>query len=800
MGRRLFAEALADPDLPEEQRDRAQMGLGSAFLSLGDGGLALAVLQEMDSSAPPVLLRMALALYLLDEIETARALVERVPPDELRSGDQGWYWLLEGLLVQRAGEGALAAQFFVRAAEATDSPALEAQFQLLRLRGELEREDASEDMVAQLRATIRTNEGEAIAFEARQLLALALFRLGRVSAAVEEVEILLREPGMVDSERRGELLLILGIMSGENSGRGRLALRRLLAIPADPLRQRIALRLLASAPMQGEGRAEFGSFLDTLLLQEPPHPLFEELLSTRAALAAVEDDFERAEAAAERLLEERPGSALVPDALRRLAHVNWERTPPRYRTAASYLDRLRVMVDSGAERARIFGQMGDCFFLNGDFSNAAEAYASALREDRVRDRGTLLFQRVLAEVRAGDLDEAIAALDAAGEIDSASRWQAEYNVLDALREAGETEQAFRRIRQLRGWEGLLPSLEARLRWMEVRLALDSGRVSEVPELADQLLAWLPAAGLAESEGSAVESHILLLKGEALLRLGLQAEGLGVLGELRRRFPDSGPEMLSYLLESRLAAGENSVVDAQLSLINLVDRFPESRYAPIALWEAALLAEQRGLDSAYREAMTILERLVRGYPGHELLFYARLKQADLSRRLNDFGTALELYERVLSDFPDHPERYRAELSRGDCLLARGSASAESLVAATVVYDRLFEDYRTPGDAAVEAGYKWATALRQRDLGGEAKAALFLVKARFLDDPEEGTGLGPTGRYWLARSLLELSSLLEDEGGLEALGQARRLYRELLASGLPGAALAEARLARLAPAAS
>jgi len=318
--------------------------------------------------------------------------------------------------------------------------------------------------------------------------------------------------------------------------------------------------------------------------------------------------------------------------------------------------------------------------------------------------------------------EATTALDQFGGLDVASRWEAEYNLLDAMREAGRIEDAFRRLRRLLDDDEADPRedrLEARLRWMEARLALDAGRVAEVPEMADRLIAWLREdAELSDVERAAVESYVLLLKGEAFLRLGLRSDGVAVLMDLRERFPDSGPEMLSYLMESRLSAGENNVVDAQQSLVSLADRFPDSRYAPIALWEAALLAEQRGLDSAYREAMGLLERLLQRFPQHRLAFYARIKQADLSRKLNDFSTALQLYESILAEYPDDPERYRAELSRGDCLLARGSASAESLVAATVVFDRLFEDYRTPPDAAVEAGYKWVVALRQRGLSAEA----------------------------------------------------------------------------------
>lgn len=801
LARQLIVAALEDRGCPPSEVEPLRLDLASACLNLNDGEGAIQALDGLDLGHPPVALRRAQADYLLRDYEGASERLRGFLPSALPLADRSWYLLVQGLLLQVKGEGEAAAQLFLMATEQASLPMLKAQFQLMRLRGELEHREVTEDLITQLRATARSTQGQVLGFETRRLLGIAFFRMGRAEEGISELEALLQEPSGTDVRRRRELYLILGLMLGDQSGRGRLALRELLSGSADLGLQRNALRLLAVAPFKGQFETEYRGFLDQLLAAPQRHPLFDELLIARAAYAAYRKDFETTERDAERILEEMPGSALIPEALRLLAYANWGRTPPRYRTAASYLDRLRGRVQSASERGRIFVQMGDCFFLNGDYANASEAYASAGQEGSVPGETPWLFQQVMADILSDRLDVAANVLDMAESMNHARRWEAEYNLLDALRERGEMDAAFRRIRMLLEDDGVValdPLLKVRFLWMEARLALDAGRVAEVPELADRLIAWLGnAADFKPADKAAVESHALLLKSEALLRLGLRAEGLAVVNDLRVRFPDSGPEMLSYLMESRLAAGENSVVAAQQSLIALADRFPKSRYAPIALWEAALLAEQRGLDSAYREAMGFLDRLLRSFPTHSLVFYAKIKQADLSRKLNDFGTALALYENVLAEFPDHPERYRAELSRGDCLLARGSASRESLVAATVVFDRLFEDFRVPSDAAVESGYKWSTALRQRGLGNETKEALFLVKVRFFDDPELSVGLGTQGRYWMARTLLDLATLLETEGSLESLELAGQVYRQLANSGLPGRAIAESRLRELVP---
>jgi len=64
-------------------------------------------------------------------------------------------------------------------------------------------------------------------------------------------------------------------------------------------------------------------------------------------------------------------------------------------------------------------------------------------------------------------------------------------------------------------------------------------------------------------------------------------------------------------------------------------------------------------------------------------------------------------------------------------------------------------------------------------------------------ERSVGLKTQGRYWIARTLLDLAGMLEAKGTLEGAEQASRIYEQLIESGLPGRAIARARLAALRP---
>jgi tetratricopeptide (TPR) repeat protein len=341
------------------------------------------------------------------------------------------------------------------------------------------------------------------------------------------------------------------------------------------------------------------------------------------------------------------------------------------------------------------------------------------------------------------------------------------------------------------------SLEVRFRWLAARLTLESGPAEEAIEMVMALMEDMESGvygSLEAEELASIESHLILIKGEAEITSGSKSEGLETFAVLREKFPRSGPAILSYLVESRSESDADNLVNAQQSLIALVDRFPTSEYAPIALWEAALNAEQRGLNPHLQEAIAILERLVTEYPNHELVYFARLKQGDLARRLNDFPTALLLFERLLTQYPNHPERYRAELSRADCLMALGSEDPARFDQAAVVYERNCLLNVAPLPVRMEAGFKWAHSLRQQgDIEG-SEAVFWLLYERFVVDPDLNQSIvhGEAGRYWVARVLLELGELQSQKG---AVSTAKQIYEILLEMKLPGTALARSRIEAL-----
>lgn len=805
------AETLADRLLQEAlPPDAAQLVLNRRLqIALATGELeparsAIERLQAEQLEVQPLL--QAMYFYFTAEWDALRSELAGINARTLPQADRAWLNLLQALQLSHDGAIEAANQAFLRAERIAPTRLLADHFEIIRLREDLKTGIFDQETISALREAVRSMKGERGGFEAARLLAIALNRSGESGPAIEVLNAHLALPGLGEFGFRSDFLLLLGTIAGADSPRGKLALRQLVSeAAADPKDLAVAFSLLAQSSTSGQDREAFLADLQQWLGLSPAHPLTDRMLAYQSFLLIDKGTLPEAEASALQLYNGYPNSELIPTALRLLAYISWNQKPPRYRTAADYLNQLRMKLPPGPELLKTGILIADCFFLNEDYGSASDAYGAALNEASADLAPGIFFQRILSEIGTNRVSAAAELIDRAlsdPRLDVAVIWKAEWNLLDYLRRNLRVADAFARIEALLQREeadtgNVPPELRLRLKWIAGRLTLEAGEPLLAEERAGQLLAELESARyqtLPSDLLQNVEANLLLLTGEARYARSEKASALQVFAVLRERFPQSGPTILSYLVESRAESYQDNLVSAQQSLINLVDRFPGSEYAPIALWEAALNAAQRGLAIHLQEAISILERLVTEYSDHELVYYARVKQGDLARRLNDFPTALLLYERILSQYPDHPERYRAELSRADCLMALGSEDPSRYDAATVIYERACLLSDAPAAIRMESGYKWANALRAQGDPEGSEGILWLLYERFILDPNlsQPVVTEEAGRYWMARVLLDLGEIQVATGETAA---AVRIFEAILRLELPGAALAMAKLEAL-----
>lgn len=798
IARNIYAELL--PVVREEDHEEVVRGLAAAQLAVGAAGDAAATLDAHPAPEASwwLLLRSLAALETGDDARVTE-LLAGLEVDELDAPLQPWLQLARGVIASHSGDSARATAHYQRAIEMAPV-ALKSHVELLLLRDQLENGKASDAVVADLRRRMRDMQGQRGGFEAARLLAIALHQTGRSAEAASILEEQLRYIGSREGNLREELQLLLGGIAGADSARGRMALTQLLSNATAPRKLlENALAMLSSAAGSDEGHRSFLQTLDVVIREAPQHPLMDQLLLLRANHLTRDGLFDAAVADAQLLIDRYPASSLRMAAYRTLVFCSWKRTPAQFRTAASYLERMRAELPDGPERARLGVMMADSFFLNRDYANAAAAYADTLDEP-VDDPSLVFYQRVLSELRARHINAAREALDALQPdsfVNAEQRWRAEWNLVHAMRTQGDSQGAFARLQSLL-LQGVAaappPSLRLRLMWLEAQLSIDAGQPARTPERCDEIMEALhavPADVLGDKQRETISSHTLLLKAQAHLLLGEEEAAVTTLKDLRSRHPDSEAAHHSYLVEARYYAEHDRLVEAQRLLLELADTYPDTPQAPVALWEAALAAEQRGLDASLREALTLLDRLVAQFPQHFLVFHARLRQGDVLRRLNDFNTALLVYEDLINRFPDHPQIYLAWLSRADCYQAQAGQNPARRGDAVAIYERLMERRDVPGDFRAEAAFKWAYGLDRNGQPRRAEDAYWMTLSRFTG-AEEGTLLGARGRYWVSRAAVELGQMLENRQQYE---EARAVYQLMLDTNLPGRALAQGRIKRL-----
>ncbi len=749
-------------------------------------------------------LQAALAQMQLNKIDLVRGAVSVVKEKEgeLLPEERGWWFYLQGLVAETGGDRRAAAEqakaFYQQAASAAVSTYARVRFQIAEVEAQLRLGAVSEPELERSRRLMEENQGRAQGYTAARTYAVGLSVLGRREAAVA----VLRQQllGLPAQERTwgDDFRLLMGLIAGAGEGVGRNELLQLLASGRDVERQRMALALLAEKSTQEPARGQLRAELSRLIAVAPPHAIIEDLRLFRANFLLDEKNYAAAEEDAQWLLEKFPGSALKPLALGVLTSSAWEQR--RYRTAAVSATRAAEALPPGRQRADLGVFVAEAWFRAGDFRSAADAYAGVLRDlPPGAKAGELMFQRVQAEIEAGSPEAAQPVLDElAGNpaFDPESRWQAEWNLARALMGKGTTEgaaAAYARVNRLLAGPtvGLKPELRAKMKWLQARLAFETGDPQRTRELVAKELPALLEGLEPGPKREEIASTAALLAARASFALKDEPGALAALEKLRGDFPRTDAAVVSYIEAANHYAEQENAVKAQQLFTELAEKFPNKELAPFALYQAALQAERRGQNNNLEEANDRLERLVTKYPSSALVFSARLKQGDVMMNLNQFPKAQQDYQLLVDNFAANPDVVLAQLALAKCHNAQSVGDAAHAESALVLFEHVWDRVDAPVDVRVEAGYNRGALLAGRGESEKAAAAWWQgVVGEFLFNPKMAERLGAKGRFWMTRTLLELGALREQQGKLD---EAQEAWRKILEAKLPGDALAKARLA-------
>ncbi len=867
---------LADPNASSATRDTALLIGATADIERGRFTEAQKKLNLVKVESAAKQLRRAFVRIGFRDFTSAENLINTVAENRLSKEDEAWYLLARGLIeAKKFGDarastppedfpeesselGSVAEGYFRRAREHAENVAQLAQFEFVReFAATVLAGNVSDEKITEL----RNRAGESARWA--KLLAVALASRGNFAGAREALD----EAKDISSQDRAEFDLLRGIL--QNDPKSAVARQAYMSVIRRRPRQELQEIALAGL---WEGIEEMsaiqGNTEQTILAANEIEFFFDELeaeerdrarsvenvkagavpdleLLARARIAALVGNNSLAERHASSLLERFPSSTLVPDALRIAVWAMIRKG--EYRRAAPLLVQLRDMESDPAEKVRLSVRLAECYFESGDYRLAADVYAKT--DGRVFGgsySGYLIFQEIFSEICAGNLDHATQLLDEKldeieqdlGSTDSEEirDWlmRADCALILALRRTSPARlaEATERCENLLERRNVLAPFRVYALWQRAMLAAEADNPDVLFESLNELTSDLGRfTDLELSEMSWDKQRLLanaaLLKARGYALKGDEASERAQLELLRVQYPDSTAAVASYLAEGRSFADRKQPTAALRCyerVLELCEDNPEfSEYASRAYFEAAQQAAALGRP---RDAVAFLDAVATKYPTSPLVFYARLQQADFFRTLNEFDSALAVYERLKTQYPDRQDLRRVELSRADCLLAlaasarsatdaaKNQAARADLDSAIVAYERLSSLPDVPFDLMAEAGNKHGYATAQMGILFESASPEALeqriaeakkihwrnvndVFARASADGNDPTSVwGTRTGYWLARSLFAIGELCEQEGDIEGARKAYDRVEDWSSKGwIPGADYARSRKAAL-----
>ncbi len=855
LGIEILTPLVEDDRLPADRREEALSALLEAMIQVERPAEAILLLREQGNRRDPAhRLRWAMAEFLLGNTYRARSWLRGVTDANLSGEDRPWLFLLEGLLADREGDGTASTEWFEKAEEAAPSPFLRDTFRSIRSRLAILRGEVDEETVLTLKSQFDAAVSTSLRLQLAREYALVQMGLGNTAEAVSFLEEFIEETDADDSSVADEILLPLAVFRGLSTPEGRATLWEILRDGDDRNSLRIALSLLlgqigevsASQPetlgaiiearpehpirdrllfARVELLARAGRHEDALealdsLLEDYPGTSVRQAARLSQAFLAWKQTPPQYRTAATRLL------AVVPDLPEperpfyyRLAGDLYFQNGDFDSAAAAYRDSW------GLEASPVTAfQLVLALLENGETETALTWTRENLDDERAVppeavhridwNLARALLRDNLPEAALGKAREVLNDPDLPPSTARNYAWLEAY-ILSILGRDGEAlgrvdalladlsppdappeeEEGENEEREEAETEEPPDGESAR---RDAPADEETTAVAPPPLPEDGEPAAAPEDfreadddGSGEGSNDSLIAQTLLLKGEILFKAGRPEEAMEVMSDLRERFPERRASVLSYLFEARYFAGRDLTGEAQIRLVNLADRFPDSDYAPIALFEAAIIAESRGTEESIGEAVRLLENLVARFPDHPLAFHSLIKEGEILRSLGDFSSARLVFRNTANRFSSHPLRYLAEIGGAETVLANPDAPVGELLDSAATLARITTVPGVPASVLLESQLKRAEALRRAGQDDSARRTLWeAVEPLLADRNPEDASLA----FWLSKSLLELSRW-SDEDGQPA--EATRLLTIIDRQNLPGKELALARLRSRAP---
>ena len=705
LSKKFFENELKDNQLSRDQKCKALIGLSSSYLGLGEINEAIEILGELlmisnkNIDDPVITTRLNLNISIISclagDLFTCRKSLDAINDKSISGHELAWKFAIKSILALSDGDNEKMTEYQNTAFSLASSSEQCAQIDafLIQMLIKLPEENGNSSKLLKITEdAYKKYQWQEIGYPFVEAHAILLLHAGETEKAKRLIVEQLEKVDTNDIQAVQTFKLYYAMAIGVQTDEGYSIISELLVSDASKELKQLALKLLISTACNQAQYIACHNLLTDPKLEYIKAGTLRQISLSRFRLAIKSESLELAREEINYFSKKFPNDPILKEMYKVLAYSEWEIGSCDYLLITNFLSQAKQLAENNLEKAELAMQIGDAFFLHGAFDLAKYSYTEILKD---YDSGGVSYERALyqlvrSDIKLDNLDDAkntLLQFKKSHETLGEYFWYAELSYVNAVINADKRSDAVAYMSKLfDAYRDKIPTIFLIKFYMIHAFSLFSdGEISDAHTVALNMCEIFPTENNS-SEVSQIMSQALFIKGACEYAMNRPIDAMSTFQNLRARYPDSEPALLSVFEESSYLYDSGDFEGAQNLLKSLAEA--KNKYSAMAYYKMAENYKNRG-SKFFEKAIECLSDLIDKYGKEsDLAYNAQLEIADIFRLQGRFSDAQIVYEDILKNFPLDNRYNFTELCLAKAIFAQKAKNESYAEQARIILNKLY----------------------------------------------------------------------------------------------------------------
>ena len=705
LSKKFFENELKDNQLSRDQKCKALIGLSSSYLGLGEINEAIEILGELlmisnkNIDDPVITTRLNLNISIISclagDLFTCRKSLDAINDKSISGHELAWKFAIKSILALSDGDNEKMTEYQNTAFSLASSSEQCAQIDafLIQMLIKLPEENGNSSKLLKITEdAYKKYQWQEIGYPFVKAHAILLLHAGETEKAKRLIVEQLEKVDTNDIQAVQTFKLYYAMAIGVQTDEGYSIISELLVSDASKELKQLALKLLISTACNQAQYIACHNLLTDPKLEYIKAGTLRQISLSRFRLAFKSESLELAREEINYFSKKFPNDPILKEMYKVLAYSEWEIGSCDYLLITNFLSQAKQLAENNLEKAELAMQIGDAFFLQGAFDLAKYSYTEILKD---YDSGGVSYERALyqlvrSDIKLDNLDDAkntLLQFKKSHETLGEYFWYAELSYVNAVINADKRSDAVAYMSKLfDAYRDKIPTIFLIKFYMIHAFSLFSdGEISDAHTVALNMCEIFPTENNS-SEVSQIMSQALFIKGACEYAMNSPIDAMSTFQNLRARYPDSEPALLSVFEESSYLYDSGDFEGAQNLLKSLAEA--KNKYSAMAYYKMAENYKNRG-SKFFEKAIECLSDLIDKYGKEsDLAYNAQLEIADIFRLQGRFSDAQIVYEDILKNFPLDNRYNFTELCLAKAIFAQKAKNESYAEQARIILNKLY----------------------------------------------------------------------------------------------------------------